>query len=88
MEIFQDAQVVLSTFRFRNFSNKPLHSQEIYIQFPQPLTLTLSIVLSTIKNQVFPSVIKLDSPPFTNTLSATLASKVFFVFLSKTFSFQ
>ena len=35
MEIFQDPQVVLSTFRY-NFSNKELHFQRIYIQCPEP----------------------------------------------------
>lgn len=33
-------------------------------------------------NQVFTSVIKLDFPRFTNTLSATLASKGFFTFVT------
>ena len=59
MEIFEDAQLVLSIFR-QDFSNKPLHSQGIYIQFPQPLTFAQSIVPLTIKNQVFKSVVKLD----------------------------
>ena len=52
MEIFEDAQLVLFNFR-QDFSNKPLHSQGIYIQFPQPLTFAQSIVLLTIKNLVF-----------------------------------
>ena len=78
MEKFQDTQKVLSTFRSRKFSNKSLHSKGIYIQFIQPLTLAHSVVLSTIKNQVFTSVIELVFPPFTNTFSAYLTSKVFF----------
>ena len=80
--MFQDTQEVLSTFRSRKFSNKPLHSKGIYIQFTQPLTLAHSVVLSTIKNQVFTSVIKLVFPPFTNTFSAYLTSKVFFFCIS------
>ena len=51
------------------------------MQFPQSLILAHNVALSTIKNQVFTSAIKLDFPPFTNTLSATLASKVFFAFI-------
>ena len=35
-------------------------------------------------NQVFTSVIKLDFPPFTNTLLATLARKVFFTIVTQT----
>ena len=37
---------------------------------------------------VFPSVIKLDFPPFTNTLLASLTIKVLFAFLSQTLSLQ
>ena len=80
--------IFLSAFKSRNFLNKSLHSQVIYIQFPQPLTLAHSIVLSTIENQVFSPLITLDFPPLTNTLSATLASKVVFAFLTQTFSLQ
>ena len=87
MEIFSDAQVVLSTFRSRNFSNKPLHFQGIHIQFPRPSTLAHNVAPSTVKNQVFTSAIKFDFPPFTNTLSATLAGKVF-AFITQTFSLQ
>ena len=43
---------------------------------------TLNIFRPT--NQVFTSVIKLDFPPFTNTLLATLARKVFFTFVTQT----
>ena len=35
-------------------------------------------------NQVFTSVIKLDFPPFTNTLLTTLARKVFFTIVTQT----
>ena len=35
------------------------------------------------ENQIFSSVFKLDSPPFTNTLSGTLASELFLHFLLK-----
>ena len=87
MEIFQAAQLVLSILRSRNFPIKPIHSQGIYTQFPQPLTLAHRVVPSTIENQVS-SVIKFNFPPFTNTLSATLASKVFYAFPTQTFSLQ
>ena len=39
-------------------------------------------------NQIFSSVFKLDFPPFTNTLSGTLASELFFAFLTQTSSLQ
>ena len=58
------------------------------MQFPQSLILAHNVALSTIKNQGFTSAIKLDFPPFTNTLSATLASKIFFAFITQTFSLQ
>ena len=88
MEICWDAQVVLSTFRSRSFSNRPLHSEGFYVQFPQLLTLAHGIVPSTIKNQVSTSVIELDFPPFTDTLPATLASRVFFAFYTQIFRLQ
>ena len=56
------------------------------MQFPQPLTLAHNVTLRTIKNQIFNSAIKLDFSPFTNILSAILASKVFFTFITQTFS--
>ena len=40
------------------------------------------------KIQIFSSVFKLDFPPFTNTLSSTLASELFFAFLTQTSSLQ
>ena len=40
------------------------------------------------ENQIFSSVFKLDFPPFTNTFSGTLASELFFAFLTQTSSLQ
>ena len=40
------------------------------------------------ENQIFSSVFKLDFPPFTNSLSGTLASELFFAFLTQTSSLQ
>ena len=66
-------ETFLISFRSKNFLSKLLHSQGIYIQLPQPLTLAHSIGLSTSENQVFSLVIKLDFAPLTNSLLATLA---------------
>ena len=46
-------ETFLTSFRSKNFLSKLLHSQGIYIQLPQPLTLAHSIGLSTTENQVF-----------------------------------